>query len=103
MTPPRPVSASELLLYTSPTGAVKIGVLVRDESVWLTQKALSELFGVGVAAISKHLKNIFESGELEPAATVSKMEIVRSRTPAGARRQGAQVRRHRRQELPEPD
>lgn len=74
MTSPRPVNASELLLYSSPTGAVKIGVLVRDESVWLTQKALSELFGVGVAAISKHLKNIFDSGELEPTSVVSILE-----------------------------
>ncbi len=88
MTPTRPISASELLLYTSPTGAVKIGVLVRDESVWLTQKALSELFGVGVAAISKHLKNIFESGELEPAATVSKMETVQ---PEGTRRVAREI------------
>ena len=68
----------EFLLYTAPDGAVKVGVLFRDETAWLTQKALAELFGVGVPAINKHLKNIFESGELEPAATISKMEIVRS-------------------------
>jgi hypothetical protein len=70
----QPISPSELLLYTSPTGAVKIGVLVRDETVWLTQKALSELFGVGVAAVSKHLKNVFESGELERSSVVSILE-----------------------------
>jgi hypothetical protein len=57
---------------------VKVGVLFRDDAVWLTQKALAELFGVGVPAINKHLKNIFESGELEPAATISKMETVGS-------------------------
>ncbi|WP_164008287.1 RhuM family protein [Pyxidicoccus trucidator] len=68
---------SEFLLYTAPDGTVKVGVLFRDETAWLTQKALAELFGVGVPAINKHLKNIFESGELEPAATVSKMEMVR--------------------------
>jgi hypothetical protein len=58
---------------------VKVGVLFRDETAWLTQKALAELFGVGVPAINKHLKNIFKSGELEPTATISKMEMVRPR------------------------
>jgi len=69
---------SEFLLYTAPDGAVKVGVLFRDETAWLTQRALAELFGVKVPAITKHLKNIFESGELDRAATVSKMEIVQS-------------------------
>ncbi|HUC06666.1 MAG TPA: virulence RhuM family protein [Solirubrobacterales bacterium] len=69
---------SEFLLYTAPNGAVKVGVLFRDETAWLTQRALAELFGVKVPAITKHLKNIFESGELDRAATVSKMEIVQS-------------------------
>jgi hypothetical protein len=69
---------SEFLLYTAPDGAVKVGVLFRDETVWLTQRALAELFGVKVPAITKHLKNIFESGEPDRAATVSKMEIVQS-------------------------
>jgi hypothetical protein len=74
--PPR--GESELLLYTAPDGAVKVGVLFRDETAWLTQKALAELFGVGVPAVNKHLKNIFESGELDPEATISKMEMVRN-------------------------
>ena len=69
---------SEFLLYTAPEGAVKVDVLFKDETAWLTQKALAELFGVGVPAVNKHLKNIFESGELEPTSTISKMEIVRS-------------------------
>jgi hypothetical protein len=72
-----PITPSDLVLYRSPKGVVKVGVLVRDETVWLTQKALSELFAVGVPAIAKHLKNIFESGELEEAATVSSLETVR--------------------------
>jgi hypothetical protein len=69
---------SEFILYAAPDGAVKVGVLFRDETAWLTQKALSELFGVGVPAVTKHLKNIFESGELDPQATISKMEIVQT-------------------------
>jgi len=66
--------ASELLLYTAPDGAVKVGVLFRDETAWLTQKALAELFGVKVPAINKHLKNIFESRELEEESVVSVLE-----------------------------
>jgi hypothetical protein len=69
---------SEFLLYTAPDGAVKVGVLFRDETAWLTQRALADLFGVKVPAITKHLKNIFESGELDRAATVSKMEMVQA-------------------------
>ena len=65
------------MLYTAPDGAVKVEVYFQDETVWLTQKALAELFGVQIPAIAKHLKNIFESGELSREATVSKMEIVR--------------------------
>jgi integrase len=65
---------SELLLYTAPDGAVKVGVLFRDETAWLTQKALAELFAVKVPAINKHLKNIFESGELSEDSVVSILE-----------------------------
>lgn len=69
-----PIVASDLVLYKSPAGAVKVGVLVRDETIWLTQQALSELFAVGVSAIAKHLKNVFDSGELAPKAVVSILE-----------------------------
>ena len=69
---------SKFLLYTAPDGAVKVDVFFKEETVWLTQKALAELFAVKVPAINKHLKNIFESGELNREATISKMEIVRS-------------------------
>ena len=48
-----------------------------DETVWLTQKQIAALFGVNNPAISKHIKNIYEEGELKKKATVSKMEIVR--------------------------
>jgi hypothetical protein len=69
---------SQFLLYTAPNGAVKVDVYFQKETTWLTQKALAELFGVQVPAINKHLKNIFESGELKREATISKMEIVRN-------------------------
>ena len=66
---------SKFLLYTAPDGAVKVDVFFKEETVWLTQKALADLFAVKVPAINKHLKNIFESGELSREATISKMEI----------------------------
>jgi hypothetical protein len=69
---------SEFLLYAASDGAVKVRVLFRDETAWLTQRALADLFGVGVPAIGKHLKNIYESNELDREATISKLEIVAS-------------------------
>ena len=66
--------ATEFLLYTTPNGDIKVEVILRNESIWLTQKRMAELFGVGVPAISKHLKNIFESGELEPSSVISILE-----------------------------
>ena len=65
----------QFLLYTTPQEEVKIGVVVKDETLWLTQKAMAELFGVGVPAISKHIKNIFEEGELDGKVVVSILEI----------------------------
>ena len=65
---------NQFLLYTASDGAVRIEVFLKDETVWLTQKALAELFGVQVPGINKHLKNIFESGELVEASVVSILE-----------------------------
>ena len=65
---------NNFLLYTAPNGAVKVDVFFKDETVWLTQKALAELFGVKVPAISKHLKNIFDSGELIESSVISILE-----------------------------
>ena len=66
--------ATEFLLYTAPNGAIKVEVLLSNESIWLTQKRMAELFGVGVPAISKHLKNIFDSGELLEEVVISVLE-----------------------------
>lgn len=65
----------QFLLYTTPQEDVKVDVVVKDETLWLTQKAMSELFGVGIPAINKHLKNIFEENELNEEVVISKMEI----------------------------
>jgi hypothetical protein len=64
----------QFLLYNTPQNNIKIDVTVKDETIWLTQKAMAILFDVGVPAISKHLKNIFEEGELNPELVISKME-----------------------------
>ena len=63
------------LIYNMPDGEGHVQVVIKDENLWATQKAMAELFGVGVPAISKHLKNIFEEGELTKEVVVSKMEI----------------------------
>ena len=67
---------TEFLLYTVPNGEIKVEVLLSDETIWLTQKRMAELFGVGVPAISKHLENIYASGELDQSLTISILETV---------------------------
>lgn len=67
---------SEFLLYTSQNGEVKVDVLLRDETVWLTQKALCELFGVAKSTVSEHVTNIYNSGELKRKSTVRKFRTV---------------------------
>ncbi len=69
---------TDFLLYTSPTGDVKVEVVLNNETVWLTQKAIAQLFGVNVPAISKHLNNIYKSKELEKEATISILETVQT-------------------------
>ena len=65
---------NEIIFYTTPDGSKKVEVVFQDETAWLTQKALAELFGVQVPAINKHLKNIFESGELMENSVISILE-----------------------------
>lgn len=55
---------TEFVLYTAPSGKVKVEIFFHDENIWLTQKRIAELFGVDRTVITKHLKNIFESREL---------------------------------------
>ena len=76
----------EIILYQAPGGAVRVEVLYEGETFWLEQRRIAELFGVEVPTVSYHLKQIFESGELDPAATVRRIQRVR---PEGDR----QVRR----------
>lgn len=79
--------AAPIILYTTPNGVVRVEVMIRNETVWLTQKAVAELFGVKVPAIAKHLTNIYASKELDESATVSKMETVRQEGSRQVQRQ----------------
>ena len=71
----------QFLVYRSANEDVSVSAIIKDETIWLTQKGMAELFGVQTPAVSKHLKNIFDEGELDEAVVVSKMEIT---TPHGA-------------------
>ncbi len=78
---------SEFLLYTTPSGDVKVEIFFHNENVWLTQKRMAELFNVNVPAISKHLKNIFESGELDEQLVVSILETTTQHGAIGGKTQ----------------
>jgi hypothetical protein len=69
---------NRIVLYNAADGRVTVNVHFAQDNFWLPQRAIAELFGVGTAAISKHLKNIYGSGELTPEATISKMETVQT-------------------------
>ena len=71
-------STAEFLIFQAETKEQGVEVYYKDENIWATQKAMATLFDVNVPAISKHLKNIFESGELKDDSVVSKMEITAS-------------------------
>ena len=64
----------QFLIYNTPIENTKINVIVKEETIWLTQKAMAELFGVQTPAVNKHLKNIFLEGELDESVVISKME-----------------------------
>ena len=72
------MQTKNILLFSSTDKKAKVSVFFQDGTFWLTQKAMAELFGVNVPAISKHLKNIFETGEFEAISVVSKMETTAS-------------------------
>lgn len=77
----------DFIVYTEPDGDVKVRATIADDTVWLTQKAMSELFDVNVPAVSKHLDNIYDSGELVRDSTISKMEIVQDEGGRKVKRQ----------------
>lgn len=70
------LQSSEFLLYTTPDGKVHVDVFFKDETVWLTQKKMAELFDVDVRTVSEHLQNIFKSEELDMKSTIRKIRTV---------------------------
>ena len=70
------MSDFDLILYSSPDGNTKVSVTYEDETFWLSQRRMAELFGVDVRTVSEHLQNIFTSGELLPERTIRKFRIV---------------------------
>ena len=81
----------QFLLYSLPDDEGKVQVVIQDETLWCTQKAMAQLFGIGVPSISKHLKNIFEEGELMKNVVVSKMEITTQHGAMEGRTQSKEV------------
>ena len=71
------MNESNILLYETDEGKVNVDAILKDETIWLTQKSMSELFDVNVPTINKYLNNIYEEKELDKNSTISKMEIVR--------------------------
>jgi len=71
-------SLQNFILYTTPNGEVKLQVFLQDETLWLTQKMMAELFGVKENTITYHLKEIYSSGELVEQATTRKIRVVRN-------------------------
>ncbi len=65
---------NEILLYNTPNGGVKVEIYLKNETIWLTQQKIASLFGVQRSAVTKHLKNIFKSGELKEDSVSSILE-----------------------------
>ena len=78
---------SNFILYTTPNGDVQLDILLQDENLWLTQKGLAELFGVERSVITKHLKNIYDSGELDKISTCAKFAQVQQEGNRSVRRE----------------
>jgi hypothetical protein len=73
---PVPAGGGEFLLYQTEDGQTRVQVRVVDETVWLTQRQMAELFEKDVRTVNEHIGNVFEEGELKPEATIRKFRIV---------------------------
>ena len=72
------VNQNKFLLYTDSDGQIKVEVFIKDETVWITQKAMAQLFGVESHTITYHLKEIYKTGELDGKATARKIRVVKN-------------------------
>jgi hypothetical protein len=78
---------NQILLYSTEQGNINVNVTYQNENFWMSQKAISQLFGVEIPAISKHLSNIYETGELQKEATISILETVQQEGARNVKRQ----------------
>ncbi|MCD8290715.1 MAG: cell filamentation protein Fic, partial [Prevotella sp.] len=69
----------QFLLYNLPNEDGKVQVVVKDEDIWCTQKAMAQLFGVDKSGISRHVNNILKEGELQQSTTVAKISTITNR------------------------
>lgn len=69
----------QFLLYTMPEAEGKVQVVVKEETLWCTQKAMAQLFGIDKSGISRHISNIYKTGELQQYTTVAKIATVVNR------------------------
>lgn len=79
--PPQEALMSDIEIYESPDGDIRLNVQLEDETVWLTQAQMSQLFARDVSTISKHIRNVFEEGELDEESNLQKMQIACSDKP----------------------
>lgn len=79
------------ILYSSPEEDVKVMALVKDETIWLTQKAMSELFDCSADNIGLHLKNVYESGELEKNRTTEEISVVQKEGSRSVKRNAVRI------------
>jgi len=93
-----PLPQSEIILYQTEDGRTRVQCRFENETLWLTQALIAELFQVTVPTVNEHLKSVFAEGELTAAATIRKFRIVRLEGRAGHR--ALQSRRHPRRRLP---
>ena len=75
-----------LILYQTEDGKINVDVVLKDETIWLTQKSMAELFGCSTDNISLHLKNIYETGELDVTSTAEKISVVQKEGNRNVRR-----------------
>jgi len=75
---------NEVLLYTTPNGNVKVEIYLQNETIWLTQQKIAELFGVERSVVTKHLLNIYSEGELNKEATCAKIAQVQTEGNRGS-------------------
>ena len=87
------------LVYSAPDKDIKVNAVIKDETIWLTQKAMAELFGVQTPAISKHLKNIFEENELDEQVVISKMETTTQHGAIANKTQTSETNYYHQQQL----